>query len=176
MITVETVHTVDSNFFFSGTTEVPKVTYIGLVETKSQQGDIKSSPFRFSNFQVQSITISKDSELLPSPVGFRDLVWSGPNMNYNKAYFSLYDYDSKVNLGTSIDLRDYPSSFCLYKFSNGYLYTEAHDHLELPRVACNRLSIIFHPNSDNPSLQCMVYTEKSANIAITGAREILKDY
>ena len=81
-----------------------------------------------------------------------------------------------MNLGTCIDLRAYPMNFCLYKFTNGYLYNESHDSLELSKVANSRIKIQFAPDSTNPSLQLMVYTEKAANIGITGAREVLKDF
>ena len=128
-----------------GATTIPNQAYIGIIPTAYVHGSKAHSPFLFQPNNLKSLQILVSGHSRPSPNGYRDIIWDGNGSNYVLPYFTLFDRqnllllplhltsastllhffllsrDMKHNEGTSIDLDEYRTSFCLYRFTLGTL-------------------------------------------------------
>lgn len=154
---------------------IPRVVLIGLHTTQAVHGSYGTSAFNFAHRDVTDIAITIGGHSFPSPNGYSRLQYQGNDQNYAQAYLGLNDNCLKINEGCLINYSEFPVSFALYKFHFN-VTSETLDHRHIERVAPARLTISFSPESTNPPLTVVVYSEQDRMLAITGSRECLKDY
>ena len=155
---------------------VPRMMLVCLNETTAIQGAYKRSPFLFQPFGIESLKINIAGKTFPSPLGFERINFSDEDPNYYHAYFALFDYNIKMNEGNGITLTEWVKSYTIFKLTLGSFFNPQRDHLELQRISNAKMRITFSPDSENEPLTCLVYSEWDRSIAITGKREILRDY
>ena len=166
----------ETELFGPAATVIPPVLILGLTTTRASQGTQNLCALRFNHHNISSLTLNVAGESRPSPNGYQNLVWEGKNANFLQCFYDLCDSTVKINEGNSINLSEYPENFCLFKINLGYLYNQAHDHIEPKKIGTCRLILTFAPNSNNESLSLVQYTEQDGMLAINSAREIIRDY
>ena len=155
---------------------VPKDLLIAFNHTTAVQGVQNRSPFNFQPFGIESLKVTVDGHVYPSPFGFERLVWDGREMNFSLAYLSLFDYDVNVNEGLLLNLTEFVNSYCIFRLTLGHFPNALYDHREITKVANARLTVTFGAETDNPALTALIWTETDSTIAITSSRELLKDF
>ena len=155
---------------------VPKDMIIAFNETTAVQGRQNRCPFYFQPFGIESIKVTVDGVVYPSPHGFERLRWTGDDVNYYMAYFSLFSYDMNINEGNLINLEEFANSYCMFRLSLGHIQNSLQDHRNVTKVSNSRLTITFADGTTNPALTCLVWYEMDVNYAITAKRELLKDF
>ena len=166
----------ETELFGPAATVIPPTLILGLTTTKASQGTQNLCALRFNHHDILSLTLNVAGESRPSPNGYQNLCWSGKNSNYLQCYYDLFDQTVKINEGNSINLSEYAENFCFFKINLGYLYNQAHDHIEHKKISTCRLILTFAPDSDNESLSLVVYSENDGMLAINNAREVIRDF
>ena len=155
---------------------VPKDMLIAFNETQAVQGIQSRSPFLFQPFGVESLKVTIDGHVFPSPYGFERLVWDGDDVNYAMPFFSLFDYEMNINEGSLINMSEYVSSYCIFRLTLGHFPNALYDHREVTKVANARLTITFGADTENGALTVLIWSETDQSFAVTSKRELLKDF
>ena len=155
---------------------IPKDMLIALNHTTAVQGVQNRSPFYFQNFGIESLKVTIDGHVYPSPYGFERLVWDGREKNVAMAYFSLFDYDVNINEGFGVSMEEFINSYCIFRLTLGHFSNALYDHQEIQKIANARLTITFGAETTNEALTVLIWTEVDSTMAITGKHELLKDF
>ena len=155
---------------------VPRDVLVALNLTTAVQGRQNRSPFNFQPFGIKSLKITCDGMTNPSPHGFTRLSWTGNDVNFHMAYFSLFNYDINVDAGNMINLEEFCNSYCIFRLTLGHFPNLTGDHRDVTKIANSRLTVTFDENSQNQALTLLLWSDISVNYAVTSKRELLKDY
>ena len=123
--------------FYNGA--VPARLVVGLVSSKSYQGDYGKNPFNFQHYNLNYAAFMVDGRSVPA----RPLQPNYDNGDYTAAYLTLFSGYGKYNQnqGNDIQRYDYPNGNCLYVFD----VDSSHeiDRLPLIKRGITRLELRF---------------------------------
>ena len=158
--------------------EIPPNCIIALLPVTALTGRYTQCGYRFANHGVQSIKVNIGGQIYPSPNGFQNIMWEGDTVNFLKPYFSLFEYDVKINEGCLIQPnQEYYNNYCMYRFFFGYKYSSIHDHIQRMKIDTARLIIDFSAlRVPTVAIAVLVITERPQIISINSQREILRDF
>jgi hypothetical protein len=110
---------------------VPIQLIIGLVASKAAQGDFKRNPYKFDGFGLNTLTVTKNGQVVP----FKALRLNFKTGEVSEAYKTLYKSDEESH---GISLKDFKNGYALYVYR---LDDQAYDYACLPQTQAGNLSI-----------------------------------
>lgn len=93
---------------------IPKRIIIGLVDSRGFDGHYNHNPFKFENFGVTSIKLTKETDKLP----FQEMKLNYPNHMYKKAYLALAYGTGRLFKNTTMGItpKEFAEGMALYCF------------------------------------------------------------
>ena len=91
---------------------VPHRLIVGMVESAGFNGDFKSNPYHFQDFNCSFIGFYVEGKSVPSAA----LTPNYKTGNYMSAYTTLFGNQHMMNFGNTISREEYPKGYCFYVF------------------------------------------------------------
>lgn len=153
--------------------QMPKRCIIGLVNSKSFNGELKSNPFNFEHFNFNYLSLYLDSVQIPS----KPLTPDFKNNQYTRTYYSLFEGSGIYfsDTGNSISLNDYPNGYCLTAFDLTPDLSCNEPHWSLIKSGTLRAEIRFSEPLTN-TVTLIVFAEFDNIIEVDKHRNIIIDF
>ncbi len=153
---------------------LPNRIVIGCVDNTAFNGSYARNPFNFQHYNASSVAVHVDGEQIPSKP-LRP-IFQGPNLNYIRAYHTLFSGTNKMfeDQGNDISRYDYGNGYTLYAFDLTPDLT-CGGHFNLQKEGNLRLEMNFRQPLAQ-TINVIVYAEFENIIEIDRSRNIIFDY
>jgi hypothetical protein len=142
---------------------VPTQLIIALVASKAAQGDFKRNPYNFNGFGLNTLTVTKNGQVVP----FKSLRLNFKTGEVSEAYKTLYKSDAENH---GISLQDFQNGYALYVYR---LDDQAYDYACLPQTQAGNLSIEGQFDSALPeNVSVIVYAKFSGIVEVDQYRGV----
>lgn len=156
--------------------QLPKRVIIGLVSNKAFNGDFKSNPYNFQNYNVNFFSLYIDGVQIPSKPLQPDYT-EGKETSI-LAYHTLFSGTGIqfLNMGNSVSRSEFSKGYCLMAFDlTPDLSANATSHWNLIRHGSLRIELGF-AEALTETVNCIVYAEFDNVIEIDKNRNVTVDF
>ena len=152
--------------------QLPRRMIVGLVTNTSVNGDVKSNPYDFKNFDLNYFALYVDGELYPN----KPLDPDFEDDQFLRAYMTLFEGTGMLNdnKGHGIKRTNYKNGFALYAFDLTPDMTEG-SHIDPIKHGSIKMEIHFK-KALAQTVNVIIYSEYDNLIQIDRARNVITDF